>query len=71
MTINELLEIAWSLYAVVEDKGDLVLSDLLEGVQEQHGEKIRKQIQYLLEVECNICSSCGEKQKKYVDIHEN
>jgi hypothetical protein len=71
MTIDKLLGIAWSLYAVVEDKGDLVLSDLLEGVEEQHGEKVRKQIEYLLEVECNVCSCCGEKRKKYVDIPEN
>ena len=54
MEVNELLDIAWSIYECVEDHGDLILSDLLDGVEEQHGKETRDKIAYLLEVECNL-----------------
>ena len=54
LTTTELLDLAWNLYDIVENKGDHVLESLLIDVEKEHGEKVRSQIEYLLEVECNI-----------------
>ena len=54
LTTTELLDLAWSLCDIVENKGDHVLESLLIDVEKEHGEKVRSQVEYLLEVECNI-----------------
>ena len=54
LTTTELLDLAWNLYDIVENKGNHLLESLLIDVEKEHGEKVRGQIEYLLEVECNI-----------------
>lgn len=54
LTTAQLLEIAWDLCDIVESKGDHLLESLLIDVEKEHGEKVRGQIEYLLEVECNV-----------------
>lgn len=54
LATSQLLEIAWNLCDIVENKGDHLLESLLIDVEKEHGEKVRGQIEYLLEVECNI-----------------
>ena len=54
MEVNELLDMAWSIYECVEDHGDLILSDLLDGVERDYDKATRDKIEYLLEVECNL-----------------
>ena len=54
MNIKELLELAWEIYEAVEFGEDMMLDDLLDGVERDHGKATRDKIQYLLEVECNV-----------------